>query len=130
MNMRILMTTIPRLTLRCAAPAALCLIGALASPRAVRAQLPVPTFGIAGGVSHFSLATTGSAPFGAVRLDLPLASLVLDGSLGAFRPNEGTVRRDVFGIGWCPHRIAPSRIWIARRGANARHWLGLRPQDN
>jgi hypothetical protein len=93
MNMRILMTTIPRLTLRCAASAALCVIGAFASPRAVRAQLPVPTFGIAGGVSHFSLATTGSAPFGAVRLDLPLASLVLDGSLGAFRPNEGTVQR-------------------------------------
>jgi hypothetical protein len=61
--------------------------------RAAAAQLPIPTFGIVGGVSHFSLTTTGTAPFGALRLDLPLASLVAEGSLGAFRPDEGTVQR-------------------------------------
>ena len=63
------------------------------SPRAAGAQLPVPTFGILGGVSHFNLTTSGSAPFGAVRLELPLASLLVEGSLGAFRPDEGTVQR-------------------------------------
>lgn len=93
MIMRIFMTTIHQRTLRCAALSALFLIGAFTSPRTVRAQLPVPTFGIVGGVSHYSLTTTGSAPFGAVRLDLPLASLLVEGSLGAFRPNEGTVQR-------------------------------------
>jgi hypothetical protein len=96
MNMRILTTRFPRRTPRCAALAAFFLVGTLVSPRAVLAQLPVPTFGIVGGVSHFSLSTTGSAPFGAVRLDLPFASLLVEGSLGAFRPDEGTVHHTYF----------------------------------
>jgi hypothetical protein len=93
MKMRIVTTRIARSIARRIALAALLLIGALVSPRAGTAQLPIPTFGILGGVSHFNLATAGSAPFGAVRLELPLASLLLEGSLGAFRPNEGIVHR-------------------------------------
>jgi hypothetical protein len=78
---------------RRAAIAALFFVGTLVSPRMGQAQLPIPTFAILGGVSHFNLSTTGTAPFGAVRLELPLASLLLEGSLGAFRPDEKTVQR-------------------------------------
>ena len=78
---------------RCGAVVALFLFNAAVATQSVGAQLPIPTFGIVGGVSHFSLTTTGSAPFGALRVELPLASLVAEGSLGAFRPNEGTVQR-------------------------------------
>jgi len=81
-----------RSTARSAASAAF-LFSALVVPRFVHAQLPVPTFAIVGGVSHYSLATTGSAPFGAVRLELPIATLLVEGSLGAFRPDEQTVQR-------------------------------------
>jgi len=93
MKMRILGTRIPRWSPRCAATAALFIVGALISPRPAQAQLPIPTFAIVGGVSHFNLPTTGTAPFGAVRLELPVATLLLEGSLGAFRPDEGTVQR-------------------------------------
>lgn len=77
---------------RCATTAAF-FCAALIVPESSHAQLPIPTFAIVGGVSHYSLATTGSAPFGAVRLELPLATLLLEGSLGAFRPDEQTVQR-------------------------------------
>ena len=62
-------------------------------PLTVRAQLPIPRFAILGGVSHYDLSTSGSAPFGAVRLEIPFATLVAEGSLGAFRPDEQTVQR-------------------------------------
>jgi hypothetical protein len=91
--MRILATRTRRWNSRCAAAAALFFVVAAASPRAGGAQLPIPTIAVLGGVSHFNLATTGSAPFGAVRLELPLASLLVEGSLGAFRPDERTVQR-------------------------------------
>jgi hypothetical protein len=61
---------------------------AVFSPTRAAAQLPIPRFEIAGGVSKFDMSGTGTAPFGAVRVDLPLTALILEGSLGAFRPQE------------------------------------------
>jgi len=61
---------------------------AVLSPAQASAQLPIPRIGIAGGVSKFELSGTGTAPFGAVRVDLPLAGLIVEGSFGAFRPQE------------------------------------------
>jgi hypothetical protein len=61
---------------------------ALPSASRLSAQLPIPTFGLAGGVSHFDLSGTGSAPIAAVRVDLPLFPLIAEGSLTAFRPDE------------------------------------------
>jgi len=61
---------------------------ALSPSRRLGAQLPIPSFGIAGGVSQFDLSGAGTAPFGALRLDLPISALILEGSLGAFRTNE------------------------------------------
>jgi hypothetical protein len=61
---------------------------ALALATRLPAQLPIPTFGIAGGVSHFDLSGSGSTPIAAVRVDLPLFPLIAEGSLTAFRPNE------------------------------------------
>jgi hypothetical protein len=52
------------------------------------AQLPIPSLSIAGGVSQFDLSGTGTAPFGAVRLDIPLLSLIAEGSLGVMRASE------------------------------------------
>jgi len=57
-------------------------------PRALSAQLPIPIFGIAGGVSHFDLSGTGSSPTAALRLDLPLLPMIAEGSLTAIRPLE------------------------------------------
>ena len=90
--MTILMARFGQSAARCAATAAF-FCAALILPRWSRAQLPIPRFAIVGGVSHYDLATTGSAPFGAARLELPLATLVLEGSLGAFRPDEQTLQR-------------------------------------
>jgi hypothetical protein len=90
--MRILVAGLVRSTARRAATAVL-FGAALGLPPASHAQLPIPRFAVVGGVSHYSLATTGTAPFGAVRLELPLATLLLEGSLGAFRPDEQTVQR-------------------------------------
>ena len=67
---------------------ALVITPVLASARRLNAQLPIPTFGLAGGVSHFDLAGTGSAPIAVLRLDLPLFPLIAEASLTAFRPNE------------------------------------------
>lgn len=62
--------------------------------RPSRAQLPVPSFSVAGGVSNYDLSGTGSAPFGVARLDLSLLSLVAEGSVGVLRPAEdGDVHR-------------------------------------
>ena len=61
---------------------------AFALGRSLPAQLPIPTFGLAGGVSHFDLSGTGSAPIAALRVDLPLFPLIAEGSLTAFRPTE------------------------------------------
>ena len=91
--MRTLMARPAQSAARCAATAASFFCAAAIFPQASHAQLPIPRFAIVGGVSHYSLATTGSAPFGAVRLELPLTTLVLEGSLGAFRPDEQTVQR-------------------------------------
>jgi hypothetical protein len=52
------------------------------------AQLPIPSLSIMGGVSHYDLSGTGTAPFGAVRIDIPLLTLIGEGSLGVFRSSE------------------------------------------
>lgn len=66
---------------------------ALCAPVALRAQLPIPSLGVVGGVSHYSLNGSGSTAFGAVRANIPLLAIVAEGSLGAFRPDEnGTTR--------------------------------------
>jgi len=74
---------------------ALVIAPVLASAARLPAQLPIPTFGLAGGVTHLDLSGTGSGPIGSLRVDLPLFPLILEGSLSAFRPNEltGGVRR-------------------------------------
>jgi hypothetical protein len=56
----------------------------------VHAQLPIPSLGIAGGVTHFDPKGSNgvTTPFGAVRVDIPLIALIAEGSLGAFRPSE------------------------------------------
>lgn len=67
---------------------ALVVAPALALAPRLSGQLPIPTFGLAGGVSHFDLSGTGSAPIAAARIDLPLFPLIAEASLTAFRPNE------------------------------------------
>jgi hypothetical protein len=69
----------------CLALAAAVLIGG--ASRAT-AQLPIPSVAIVGGVSHYSLDASGSAPFGALRVDVPLFVILAEGSLGAFRATE------------------------------------------
>jgi hypothetical protein len=57
----------------------------------VSAQLPAvprPAFSVVGGVSQFDLSGTGSTPFAAVRLEVPITAFILEGSLGALRPKE------------------------------------------
>lgn len=68
--------------------AGLVFASAVLAPAKASAQLPIPRFEIAGGVSKFELSGTGTAPFGAVRVDLPLSALIVEGSFGAFRPQE------------------------------------------
>src|SRR3954471_23478232 len=55
---------------------------------AAHAQLPIPSFAVVGGVSHFDLNGTGTAPIGALRVDVPLLALVAEGIFGVFRPKE------------------------------------------
>jgi hypothetical protein len=69
---------------------------AVCAPARASAQLPIPRFEIAGGVSKFDLSGTGTAPFGAVRVDLPLSALIIEGSFGAFRPQENFGVRHVY----------------------------------
>jgi hypothetical protein len=52
------------------------------------AQFPIPHVSLVGGVSQFDLSGTGTAPFGAIRLDFPLVFVIAEGSLGVFRPKE------------------------------------------
>ena len=54
----------------------------------LRAQLPIPSFSVAGGVSNYDLSGTGTTPFGVARLDLSLLSLIAEGSVGVLRPTE------------------------------------------
>lgn len=60
---------------------------------AAHAQLPIPSLALVGGVSHYNLDGSGSTPFGAVRVDVPLLALVAEGSLGVLRPKENTGTR-------------------------------------
>jgi len=41
-----------------------------------------------GGVSQWDLSGTGTSPFGALRVQIPLLVLVAEGSVGVFRPKE------------------------------------------
>ena len=59
-------------------------------------QMPIPRFSVVGGVSHYDFSGTGnkaSTPIGALRVELPVVAFVAEGSLGAFRPEEGAGRR-------------------------------------
>lgn len=60
----------------------------LCTPLALRAQLPIPSLALVGGVSQWSLNGSGSTAFGALRADIPLLALVGEGSVGLFRPSE------------------------------------------
>jgi hypothetical protein len=57
-------------------------------PSAAVAQLPVPSFSIVGGVSHFDLAGSGSTPIGELRVNIPILALSAEGSFGVMRPTE------------------------------------------
>lgn len=59
------------------------------SPQIAGGQLPIPSIHIMGGVSHYHLATNGTTPIGAVRIELPVVFAVAEGSVGIFRPDEG-----------------------------------------
>jgi hypothetical protein len=63
-------------------------IALVIAPQSVRAQLPIPSLSIVGGVSQYDLSGTGSTPIGAVRVDVPLFVLLAEGSLGVMRPKE------------------------------------------
>lgn len=59
---------------------------------AARAQLPVPSVSLAGGVSHYNLSgTSGTSALGAIRLDVPVLIAVVEGSVAVFRPREAGV---------------------------------------
>ena len=76
----------PRFTNRLLTSAAL----ALCLASAARAQLPIPSMAIVGGVSHYSLSgSSGSTAIGALRVDIPVVVAVLEGSIAAFRPQDG-----------------------------------------
>jgi hypothetical protein len=65
------------------------LLAAATLAPAARAQLlPIPHVSVMGGVSQWDLSGTGTSPFGAVRLEVPLVFIIAEGSLGVFRPNE------------------------------------------
>lgn len=111
------------------------IIGAVVlSPRQASAQLPIPRFEIAGGVSKFELSGTGTAPFGAVRVDLPLSALVLEGSFGAFRPQEnfGVRRTYVVPEGQIQLQLFPAiiRPYIGVGGGWVRAVSGPDPRRN
>src|SRR6476660_1686844 len=72
--------------LRCVAVALAAASGL--SARALSAQLPIPIFGVAGGVSHFDLAGAGSSPIAALSVDIPVFPMIAEGSLTALRPLE------------------------------------------
>jgi hypothetical protein len=70
---------------------AVAVAAALLAPRHLGAQLPIPSVSVMGGVSHYNLSGSGTAPFGALRVDVPLLIAVAEGSLGVFRPDENGV---------------------------------------
>ncbi len=82
----------PRPFSRLAATLLLSAIVTLPTHRAA-AQLPIPSLSIVGGVSRYNLSGTGTAPFGAVRLDIPLLFVIAEGSLGVLRTNGDVASR-------------------------------------
>jgi hypothetical protein len=52
---------------------------------AAQLPLPIPKFGIVGGVGHYD---SGSTPIGALRVTIPLIVFVAEGSLGVIHPDE------------------------------------------
>jgi len=57
-------------------------------------QLPIPRPNIVGGVTHYRLGdslSSGTSAFGALRVDVPVLSVVAEGSLGLFRGTENDV---------------------------------------
>ncbi len=64
------------------------LLALVALPATARAQLPLPSFAVVGGVSHFDLNGTGTTPIGALRVDVPLFVVLAEGSLGVMHPKE------------------------------------------
>lgn len=53
--------------------------------------------GLSGGVAQFDMSGTGTAPFGALRLEHEFTSwLVADGALGVLRPEEQLAQRRVY----------------------------------
>jgi hypothetical protein len=70
-----------------------CLVATASVAAAADAQLPIPKLSVAGGVSHYSLGTSGTSGLGALRLEVPLVSLVGEGSLALFRPTIDGVAR-------------------------------------
>jgi hypothetical protein len=107
---------------------------AVSSPATVSAQLPIPRFEIAGGISKFELSGTGTAPFGALRVDLPLSALVIEGSLGAFRPQEnfGVHRTYIVPEGQIQLQLFPAiiRPYIGVGGGWIRAVSGPDPRRN
>jgi hypothetical protein len=68
-------------------------------PGLLAAQLPLPKLSLVGGVSHYDFGgaeSEGSAPIGAIRVEVPVVLFVAEGSLGLFRPRlGGTARTEV-----------------------------------
>ena len=110
-------------------------IGAAAfAPARTSAQLPIPRFEIAGGISKFDMSGTGTAPFGAVRVDLPITALIFEGSLGAFRPQEqfGVRRTYIVPEGQVQLQLFPTiiRPYIGVGGGWVRAISGPDPRRN
>ena len=112
--------------------AGLAFAAASLSPTIASGQLPIPRFGIAGGVSQFDISQKGSTPFGAVRLELPLAAFVLEGSLGAFRPPQqlGERRTYIIPEGQLQWQLFPMiiRPYLGVGGGWVRTITGPEPQ--
>ena len=107
---------------------------AVFAPASVSAQLPIPRFEIAGGVSKFDMSGTGTAPFGALRVDVPLTALIIEGSLGAFRPQEqfGVRRTYIVPEGQVQLQLFPAiiRPYIGVGGGWVRAISGPDPRRN
>ena len=61
-----------------------------------RGQLPIPRPSIVAGVTHYNLGdslSSGTSAIGALRVDVPVLSVVAEGSLGLFRATENNVHR-------------------------------------
>ena len=75
-----------RLAMFCASAALLTTLGVAAG-----GQLPIPRPNIVGGVTHYKLGdslSSGTSALAALRVDVPLVSVVAEGSLGFFRATE------------------------------------------